>query len=71
MALGKEVKTFLDVPAGDGIKRAGEPIAEIEGRVTAIAPVGDRSAAVAGDDVVLTSVAQRRQGARLGTLSQT
>ena len=69
MALGKEAEATLDVAAGDGIKRAGEPVAEIESRVAAIAPLGTGRAVVAGNDVVLAGVAQRRQGARLRPFS--
>ncbi len=70
VALGQEAEAALDVAAGDGIKRAGEPVAEIEASVAAISPVGAGRAAVARDDVVLAGLAQCRQGTRVGALAR-
>ena len=40
MALGEKPEATLDVAAGDGVQRAREPVAELQGRVTAVAPFG-------------------------------
>ena len=69
MALGK-LEAALDVTARDGVKRTGEPVAEIEGCVAAIASLGVGRAAAPRSDVVLAGIAERRQGARLGPFAR-
>ncbi|MDE0031201.1 MAG: hypothetical protein OXU42_17590 [Deltaproteobacteria bacterium] len=70
MALGEEVKAALHVAAGYCVERTGEPVAEIQSRISAVALLGAGSAAVVQSDVVLAGLAQCRQRARLGALAR-
>ncbi len=68
VTLGDEMEAGLNVPAGDRIKRAGEPVAEVEISIAPIAPLGLPRPVVTGLYIVHAGIPQGGQGARIGTL---
>ena len=58
VALGDQPETLLDVAAGDGIERAGAPVAEIEAGIPAIGTLGLRCPALARIDIVVARLAE-------------
>ena len=66
VTFGDEMKPRLHVPAGDGVERPGEPVAEAAPHVAAIQHHGARLTLGAGRHVVFEGFFEPRHVARLG-----
>ena len=70
VALRDQPETVFDIASGDGVDRAGAPVAKIEAGIAAIGTLGLRRPVMARIDIVVARLAQRGQGARLGALAR-